>query len=96
MWTETLEDHTAPRADGEALRRGDHFVGDFLRSLDTLKSSEDLLARVTALLDADPESAGWNDRNVVPLVEELLRQEASDLFARAEIRGLDGLLRKEA
>lgn len=96
VWTETLEDHTAPRADGEALRRGDHFVGDFLRSLDTLKSSEDLLARVTALLDADPESAGWNDRNVVPLVEELLRQEASDLFARAEIRGLDGLLRKEA
>jgi hypothetical protein len=46
-------------------------------------------------LDADPEGAGWNDRNVVPLVEELLRQEAEEIFDQVKTRGLDGLLRQE-
>lgn len=96
VWTEALEDRTARQGDGAALRQGDHFVGDFLRSVDALKNSDDLIARVTALLDADPEYAGWNDRNVAPLVEELLREEAPEIFDGVEIRGLDGLLRKEA
>ncbi|HQF91462.1 MAG TPA: DNA repair exonuclease [Synergistaceae bacterium] len=95
VWTEALEDRTASWANREALSQEDHFVGDFLRSVEALEGAEDLVARVTALLDADPEGAGWNDRNVVPLVEELLRQEAEEIFDQVKTRGLDGLLRQE-
>lgn len=103
VWVEDLENRTASPADGGALRRGDHFVGDFLRSLDALRSAENVGAHVAAILDADPEYAGWNSREVALLVEELLGRdgdglsaEAKDLFDRVEVLGLDGLLRKEA
>jgi hypothetical protein len=95
VWLLPPEDRTAPSVAVEELRGGDHFVGDVLRSLENMRACSDV-SLLTRLLSEDPESRGWERREIRNILASLSSEEIREIFDTSEAMLLDGLLREEA
>lgn len=95
VWLLPPEDRTAPCVAVEELRGGDHFVGDVLRSLENMRACPDV-SLLTRLLSEDPESRGWERREIRNILTSLSSGEIREIFGASEAMLLDGLLREEA